>query len=52
MMSLINNYAKEHQLDKIKLNLGCGGRPLKGWINIDFLITRIMTVPEVVQSTT
>ena len=35
-MALINDYAKSHQLDEIKLNLGCGGRPLKGWINIDF----------------
>jgi predicted SAM-dependent methyltransferase len=35
-MALINDYANARQLNKIKLNLGCGGRPLKGWINIDF----------------
>ena len=25
----------KHQKEKIKLNLGCGGRPLTGYINID-----------------
>ncbi len=31
----INNYAEMHELDPIQLNLGCGGRPIKNWINID-----------------
>ncbi len=34
-MHAINQYAADHQLPQIKLNLGSGGRPLKGWINID-----------------
>ena len=34
-VSLINSYAQINQLSKIKLNLGAGGRLLKGWINID-----------------
>ena len=31
----ISEYAANHNLAQVKLNLGCGGRPLKGWINID-----------------
>ena len=31
----INTFAKENKFDEIKLNLGSGGRPLQGWINID-----------------
>jgi predicted SAM-dependent methyltransferase len=34
-IGLLNSYAQINQLDEIKLNLGSGGRPLKGWINID-----------------
>jgi predicted SAM-dependent methyltransferase len=32
---IINAWAKDNGLSAINLNLGCGGRPLKGWINID-----------------
>lgn len=32
---IINIYASNNQLQKVRLNLGCGGRPIKGWINID-----------------
>lgn len=32
---IINEYADKNNLSQIKLNLGCGGRPMKGWINID-----------------
>lgn len=35
MNQLINTYAKENGISEIKLNLGSGGRPLKGFINID-----------------
>ena len=35
-MYQINHYAAENKLEKIRLNLGCGGRPLKGWVNVDF----------------
>jgi len=31
----IQEYAAKAGLSEIKLNLGCGGRPLSGWINID-----------------
>jgi predicted SAM-dependent methyltransferase len=31
----INQYAEQHGLNALNLNLGCGGRPLKDWINID-----------------
>lgn len=34
-MSTINQFALEKQLDSINLNLGSGGRPIDGWINID-----------------
>lgn len=34
-MGKINEFASLSQDKKILLNLGCGGRPLKGWINID-----------------
>lgn len=34
-MNVINEYASTHNLHEIALNLGCGGRPLEGWINID-----------------
>ena len=34
-IGLINSYAQINQLSEVKLNLGSGGRPLKGWINID-----------------
>ena len=34
-IGLINSYAAINQLSEIKLNLGSGGRSLKGWINID-----------------
>lgn len=34
-MGLINEYAQANGLPEINLNLGCGGRPIKGWINID-----------------
>lgn len=34
-MYLINQFADKHYMQEIKLNLGSGGRPLKGWINID-----------------
>ncbi len=33
--NLINEYAFGNDLSEIKLNLGCGGRPLEGWVNID-----------------
>jgi predicted SAM-dependent methyltransferase len=32
---VINGYANDKNLSQIKLNLGCGGRPMKGWINLD-----------------
>jgi predicted SAM-dependent methyltransferase len=35
-MGLLNDYAVERGMKEIKLNLGCGGRPLKEWINVDF----------------
>jgi hypothetical protein len=31
----INSYAETNNIKTISLNLGCGGRPLKGWINVD-----------------
>lgn len=31
----INDYAEKNNLNAIKLNLGSGGRPIEGWINID-----------------
>lgn len=31
----ILNFASQSGFDQIKLNLGSGGRPLEGWINID-----------------
>ncbi len=31
----INQYSKEKNFTEINLNLGCGGRTLDGWINID-----------------
>ena len=34
-MYIINQYASDNQLPQINLNLGSGGRPLNGWINID-----------------
>ena len=34
-MHAINQYALDHPLEQIRLNLGSGGRPLSGWINID-----------------
>ena len=34
-MNIINKYAADRNLTKIQLNLGCGGRPIKNWINID-----------------
>ncbi len=33
--NIINKYAADHNLSLIQLNLGCGGRPIKQWINID-----------------
>ena len=33
--NVINKYASDHNLSLIQLNLGCGGRPIKQWINID-----------------
>lgn len=35
MENKINQYALENGIEDIKLNLGSGGRPLKGYINID-----------------
>jgi len=35
MENVINLYAAEKGISDIKLNLGSGGRPLKGFINID-----------------
>lgn len=35
MNNAINLYAAEKGISEIKLNLGSGGRPLKGFINID-----------------
>lgn len=32
---IINEYANKNNFNEIKLNLGSGGRPMKGWINID-----------------
>ena len=32
---IINDYAQAKGLAPLKLNLGCGGRPLPGWVNID-----------------
>jgi predicted SAM-dependent methyltransferase len=32
---VINKYAADNNLELIQLNLGCGGRPIKNWINID-----------------
>jgi hypothetical protein len=32
---IINKYAVDNNLELIQLNLGCGGRPIKNWINID-----------------
>ena len=32
---IINDYAEAKGLAPLKLNLGCGGRPLPGWVNID-----------------
>ena len=34
-MRKINWYANNQKLNEINLNLGCGGRPLENWINID-----------------
>jgi hypothetical protein len=34
-MGKINEFAAVGNNQKILLNLGCGGRPLKGWINVD-----------------
>jgi len=34
-MGVINQYALENGLTEINLNLGCGGRSIKDWINID-----------------
>lgn len=34
-MGVINQYALDNRLSEINLNLGCGGRPINGWINID-----------------
>lgn len=34
-MNIINRYANESGLPKIKLHLGCGGVNFPGWINID-----------------
>lgn len=31
----INDYARERNINPIRLNLGCGGRLFDGWINID-----------------
>lgn len=31
----INKFATDNNISTIKLNLGSGGRPLKGWINVD-----------------
>jgi predicted SAM-dependent methyltransferase len=33
--NVINKYASDHNFSLIQLNLGCGGRPIKQWINID-----------------
>jgi len=35
MKNKINKYAELKNIKNINLNLGCGGRPLKDWINID-----------------
>ena len=34
-LNSINKYALDNNLSLIQLNLGCGGRPIKEWINID-----------------
>ena len=34
-LNIINSYAINNNLGLIQLNLGCGGRPIKEWINID-----------------
>ena len=31
----INKFQESHNLESLKLNLGCGGRRLSGWINVD-----------------
>ena len=33
--NVINEYAIQNSLNSIQLNLGCGGRPIEKWINID-----------------
>jgi predicted SAM-dependent methyltransferase len=32
---IVNRYASEHDMTDIKLNLGCGGHHMEGWINVD-----------------
>lgn len=34
-MAIVNEFAGDKQFNEIKLNLGSGGRPFHGWINID-----------------
>jgi predicted SAM-dependent methyltransferase len=34
-LTSINKYASDNNLNEINLNLGCGGRPISKWINID-----------------
>ena len=34
-LTLINKFACDNNLNEINLNLGCGGRPINKWINID-----------------
>ena len=35
MEAVINQYAREHDLNELNLHLGCGGQYIEGWINID-----------------